>query len=294
MKIKKILLGMLVSVVVFTACEDQQEVVPEESVLTSEYPIILMDSDDRSDASGRAFNDLEITFITNGPVIGSEFQPRSFGDLEVLIEPFARYNSNGAYSFLSGIGRNLIFPNDGLIEYQLGFRIPNSNVDGRNPNGTINPAFSLPTTTPAASFAPSPDSETRSDADLANIGLKRLYAFINRNGRDLVFSAGEEAQNLLINPDFINVSRGVGRASGPNTEPVNNVSVAALLETPQATDLLIFTDDRYENTVPLFRYSNTTLGTRVHIAGENNPEIAAFERAGFRLDGPEIGWVIAP
>ena len=174
-----------------------------------------------------------------------------------------------------------------LYRYRLGFRIDGSVQEGGN-----NPAFALPTTTPSSRVAPSPDRDMVSDAQLEQAGLKRLYAFIGNNGRDFVFAAEQEAQNLLeAGSGYTNVSRGFGErdVSGPGF--LSSINIAEDIGTPNSTDLLIFTNGDEPNTAPLFRYRNTSLGTHVHLVGSNNPEAQAFIDAGFSKEEPALGYV---
>ncbi len=288
MKMIKIALITMLSTSIFVACDNQQEVVPQTSALATADSTILESSNNKANINGKLFDEVHIQFFFNDNIAGNAEQTKTFGEFETRIERFVRFNSAGAYSFRSAVERFLRvrqvdtnFRTESYF-YRLGFR-----VDGSVPEGGGNPAFALPTTTPDPDVAPSPDKDVVSDTQLAQAGLKRLYAFISDNRRDFVFSAGQEAESLLAaGSGYTNVSRG----HGSDSQGVVRF-IADAIDTPNSTDLLVFINGNEPNTAPLFRYRNPSLGTHVHLVGFNNPEAQAFIDAGFMKEEPELGYV---
>ncbi len=287
MKMTKIALIATLVAPLFVACDNQQQVVPQTSALTFADSTSLGGRNMEIHSNSKVFSGVFATLQYNDNIAGNAEQPETFGEYETRIERFVRFNAAGAYSFQSAVDRFLIDPGaDRTYRYRLGFRIDGSVQEGGN-----NPVFALPTTTPSSRLAPSPDRDIVSDAQLEQAGLKRLYAFIGNNGRDFVFAAEQEAQNLLREGSgYVNVSRGFGEleVTGIGSRDSN---IAEDIGTPNSTDLLIFTNGDEPNTAPLFRYRNTSLGTHVHLVGSNNPEAQAFIDFGFIKEEPELGYV---
>ncbi len=284
----KIVHGFVIglSVLLFGGCENGQEVVPQTGALAYLDSTSLENKNHKIRTNSKAFDEFDISFRYGDNIVGNVEQPESFGEFDTFEERFVRLNSAGAYSFQSAVSRTLDPGNGNEYRYRLGFRIVASILEGDN-----NAAFALPTTTPDVNRAPSPDRDVISDAALEQAGLRRLYAFVGNNGRDFVFAAGQEAQNLLqVGSGYVNVSRGSGifDPSGPFSARTSNI--AEDLGTPKSTDLLIFINGNEPNTAPLFRYRNPKLGTHVHLVGSNNPEAQAFIDAGFMKEEPPLGY----
>ncbi len=180
-------------------------------------------------------------------------------NVRVYAENIIRWRDplTGGYSYQGSVEKELdsFDDDDGrrfFIDYRLGDRPASAVREGVQPNGRVNPAFAIPTTFPT--FGP---ASTLDDSQVESVGLKRLYLFRDLSGKDYVFSAGQEAIVLLENPNYINISRGVG---------VGERSNGIILDDGAGSDMYIF-KTQVSGTLPMYRYKNVALGVRFHAIG---------------------------
>ncbi len=232
------------------------------------------------------FNSLFMRFEEDDNVEGQSGFLDLSDDITVYVENILRWRNpaTGGYSYESEIFRSLFNFNFDLA-YRLGERSLNSEPEGVPPNGgPTQPAFAIPTTTPSSFTAP-----TLSNDQLQQVGLRRLYLFVDQSRKDFVFSSGQEASSLLLNPNYINISRGTG-VDGDQGD-----NVALIIGDPNGSDMYIYVDGG-QGRQPLYRYSNPSLGVRFHAIGplgSNEGNALINTNTGWVLDSTEpIGYVL--